>query len=178
MGKIITFTGAMGAGKDTIARLLGFPYVTSTTTRPPRTTDRPGEYEQISRDEFDRLEDAGTFAWSQPIAEHLYGTKLEYLKAAQEVLHPSIMILVPERVRTLREFVPAELITSFYIVSPDLAVQRTRLEQRGDHPDKIEQRLPERNWDAEARQSNLPYIFITNNGTIDEAVEQVKRYLK
>jgi len=176
--KIITLTGASGAGKDTIARALGFPYIISTTTRPPRGDDCPGEYEYISSEEFNSLINLKAFAWWHPFAGEFYGTKVEYLKAAQEAPYTSVMILIPERVRDLCKIVPADLVASFYIFSPDLAVQRTRLEQRGDSPEKIEQRLHERSWDAEAEKSGIPYVFITNNGTIDEAVEQVRKYLK
>lgn len=178
MGKIITFTGASGAGKDTIARSLGFPYVTSTTTRPQRSTDCPREYEQVSHEEFDRLIKRDAFAWWQPFADEFYGTKVEYLKVAQEALYTSVMILIPERVRDLREFVPANSITSFYILSPDSAELRARLEKRGDPAEKIERRLHERSWDEQAGKSGIPYAFITNNGTIEEAVEQVRAYLK
>ncbi|MBI2125504.1 hypothetical protein HYU08_03035 [Candidatus Woesearchaeota archaeon] len=176
--KIVTFTGASGAGKDTLARSLGFPYIISTTTRPPRATDCPGEYEHVSHNQFSWLALCDEFAWHQEFAGEWYGTKLEYLTAAQIAKHPSVMILIPERVKTLREVVPTDLITSFYIVSPDVAALRDRLEKRGDRPEKIEQRLREREWDEEAKLSDIPYIFIHNTGTIDEAVERVKRYLK
>ena len=178
MGKIITFTGASGTGKDTIARSLGFPYITSTTTRPLREDDRPGEYELVSHEDFNRLINRNAFAWWQPFADELYGTKVDYLKAAPEAPYTSVMILIPERVRDLREFVPVDLITSFYILSPDSAELRARLEKRGDRAEKIERRLQERSWDEQAMRSDIPYVFITNNGTIDEAVEQVKGYLK
>ena len=75
MGQIISLTGASGAGKDVIARALGFSYVTSTTTRLPRPTDRLGEYEFLEMEEFKELQAWGAFAWDDEYSGNSYGTK-------------------------------------------------------------------------------------------------------
>ncbi|HLD79486.1 MAG TPA: hypothetical protein VJA18_02915 [Candidatus Nanoarchaeia archaeon] len=182
--KIITITGASGTGKSTLAGELIknselFQFLTSTTTRPARETDHPREYEHVTPNQFSWLALGDEFAWHQEFAGEWYGTKSAYLAVAQSAAYTSLMILIPERVKTLREHVSPDLIISFYIVSPpESATQRSRLEQRGDTAQRIEQRLREREWDAEAASSGIPYLFITNNGTIEEAVEQIRKYLK
>ncbi len=53
------------------------------------------------------------------------------------------------------------------------------MQQRGDKQDTIERRLKESgSWDKQAKRSEIPYIFISNNGTIEEAVNLINNYLK
>lgn len=65
--KIITFTGASGAGKTTMVKELlknpQFGLVPSITTRNSRLSDLPGEYEYITDTEFDWLKCWDAFVW-------------------------------------------------------------------------------------------------------------------
>ena len=66
----------------------------------------------------------------------------------------------------------------FYIRSPPEQLLRARLEKRGETSETIERRMKEsRNWGGQAERSDIPYVFITNNGTIDEMAEQVRKCL-
>jgi guanylate kinase len=184
MGKILTFTGASGVGKTTLVEQLlqdsnQYKLVTSTSTRTPRSSDLPGEYEPLSKEEFVWLKSWNAFAWHQEFSGILYGTKHEYLEAAVQASHTSVMILIPERVQTLRELVNPELITSFYLRGPSEEELRSRMQKRNDTPATIERRLQEcRAWDVEAQRSTIPYIFINTSGTEQETIEQVRSYLK
>ncbi len=179
MGQITTFTGASGTGKDSIARALGFSYVTSTTTRGPRPSDNPGEYEYLEQEDFHYEEEAwNAFLWVTTHGGNYYGTKYEPINNALSRSENSTMILVPEVLPLLLAYVGKEKVMPFYIHSPGEAILRTRMEQRGDSNTSIDRRLKEsRNWDEEAEKSGIPYTFITNNGMIEEAVEMVRKYL-
>lgn len=183
MGQILTFTGASGAGKTTMVKELlkspQFSLVPSITTRNSRLSDLLGEYEYITDTEFDWLKCWDAFVWDVSFGGNKYGTKYESINEALRSSLYSVMILVPHAVKELRNYVGVEAVTSFYIHSPEDAVLHSRLEQRGEMSDSIDRRLKEsKGWDELAERSGIPYIFITNNGTIEEAVEKVKGYLK
>lgn len=185
MGKILTFTGASGAGKTTIVKELlkgpeQFYLVTSTTTRSPRPSDLPGEYNYISNEEFELKRKNGSFLWEFPFPGKIrHGTLYESINEVFVSQIPFIMILVPATVPKLIDYVGKNAVLSFYIRSAPEEILRSRMQQRGDSPDGIENRLQEcRNWDEQAEKSGIPYIFITNNGTVEETVEKVKGYLK
>lgn len=194
MGKILTFTGASGSGKSSIAKSLGFPLVLSTTTRVPRPSDLPGEYEHLDSNyfeskyfesksfcskSFDSVEARNDFLWIKEYGGNYYSTRYDSINRALSRPENFIMILVPEVLPLLLDYAGKEKVLPFYIRSPDEAVLRSRLEARGEQEDSIERRLKgSRDWDLQAEESGIPYIFITNNGTIEEAAEQVRKYLK
>ncbi|MDO8510762.1 MAG: hypothetical protein Q7S55_01205 [Nanoarchaeota archaeon] len=179
MGKIITFTGVSGAGKSTIAKSVGFPFVPSTTTREPRPSDLPGEYEYLEHGDFDHDKAWDAFLWVNEYDGNSYGTKSEMVDTALTNPGTYTMILVPRVLPLLLKYAGTDKVLPFYILSPPEEILRSRMEQRGNTPDSIERRLKEtKNWDEQAGKAAIPYFFITNDGTIDEAVEQVKKYLK
>ena len=180
MGKIVTFTGASGAGKSTIAQALGFPFVLSTTTRTPRVSDLPGEYEYIEIDDNVWEENGwNAYLWIEPHAGNYYGTKREVVDRALQDPGISMMILIPKVLPKLLNYTGTEKVLPFYIRSPEESILRARMQQRGDANANIELRLQQSQaWDDQAQKSGIPYIFITNNSTIEEAVEQVRGYLK
>ena len=179
MGKIISFTGASGSGKSTIAQALGFPFVRSSTTRPPRPSDNPGEYEYMEQEDFHHEEEAwNSFIWVTTYGKNYYGTKYEPVDRALASKENSVILLVPEVLHMLLSYVGREKVLPFYIRTPEEAILRSRLEKRGEAAENIEWRLKEsKDGDARAEKSNISYIFITNNGTIEEAVAQVRKYL-
>lgn len=184
MGKFLTFTGASGVGKTTLVKELlkdpQFLLVTSITTRNSRPSDLPEEYEYVTDAEFDWLKCWDAFVWNFPYCENQYGTKHESVNEAVRSSQTPVMILVPHAVKELRNYLQNKeaAIQSFYIRSPEPAVLRSRLEQRGEMQSTIEQRLEKnKGWDELAEKSGIPYVYITNNGTIEEAIEQVKKYL-
>jgi len=184
MGKILTFTGASGSGKSSIAKSLGFPLVLSTTTRAPRPSDLPGEYEYLDRKYFDSnsfnpVEARNDFLWIKEYGGNYYSTRYDSINRALNSPENYIMILVPEVLPPLLDYAGKEKVLPFYIRSPDEAVLRSRLEKRGEREDSIERRLKEsKDWDMQAGESGIPYFYITNNDALEEAVGQVKKYLQ
>ncbi len=177
--KILTFTGASGIGKSTIAKALGFPFVLSTTTRAPRPSDNSREYEYVTKDYFDEMKRCKGFIWSIPFGNFWYGTKHQPVNHALMSQNYSLMILVPEVVPKLLLYAGTHSVLPFYIRSPPEEVLRSRLEKRGESSETIERRLQEsKRWDEEAERSGIFYVFITNNEAIGGAVKQISGYLK
>ncbi len=187
--KIITFTGASGSGKSTLIKLLGFSLVTSTTIREPRykdgkLVDLPGEYEHVSLSEFSAIRERGEFVWPKKYGGevepggNLYGTKREYVDAARDSLEISAMTLIPDVIPLLLEYA-GDIVLPFYIESPGDDILRDRLKKRGENKESIEKRLEQsKRWDEEAKNSNIPYIFIDNpERKIKHALRNVKVYL-
>lgn len=175
--KIVTFTGASGTGKSTIVKELlkdpdNFRLITSTTTRPPRDSDLLGEYEYWTPQQM--AEDASVFIWRAEYAGHSYGTRYRLINDALETPPTSVMILVPEVLPILLAYLPHKVLP-LYVRAPPEDLLRVRLLRRGDDPESIERRLQTiSDWERQATEGKIPYRMITNNGTIDEAVKQVK----
>lgn len=182
--KIITLTGASGAGKTTIAKELledseKFVLLPSYTTRNQRVSDLPGEYRYVGKLRFLWHKSWRDFIWEVKYSGNFYGTKYDSINQAFWEQSSSLMILVPDTIPKLVAYTGEEPILPFYIRSPPEDILRSRLQKRGDTAENIEQCLQEsKDWDLEAESSGIPYVLITNKGTIEEAVEQVRKCLK
>ncbi|OGY97236.1 MAG: hypothetical protein A2128_01295 [Candidatus Liptonbacteria bacterium GWC1_60_9] len=189
---IVTLTGASGVGKSSImkgalerlgpsARILE-----SCTTRAPRPSDLPSEYRYLDSREFQAVRAEGRFLWTVEVHGASYGTpKIAVLAALSEPQRLSFMILVPDVLRILDAFVRNVMgadadhhLTSFFVLSPGPAELHARLVRRGDGEAAIVRRLNDCfAWEAEARASGIPYIFIENSGPLANAVRRVRSVL-
>lgn len=183
---LITFSGASAVGKSSVAQLLlkssdVYQLLLSTTTRPPRATDLPGEYEYLSSEEFQQRQD---FLWQTEVHGNHYGTSKKLLDEAINSSKQSILILIPQVLGTLRKYLKEQgvpnrsrYLRSYYILSPLGPILRERLQQRGDSPEVIEKRLQDcRDWDSQARESPFPYVYVTNNGTLLETLDEIQSW--
>ena len=186
--KLITFTGASGAGKTTIVKELldqrqGFELLESLTTREKRPSDLPNEYRYITEAQFEKYNKKGEFIWTFEIYDQKVGTLTSSIRQA---LHSNygiiyLMILTQEGIRMLRKIISYEYlagILSFYVFSPAEQVLRRRLMKRGDNDASINRRISDcKIWDKEASNSGIPYTFIDNSGTLSDTMRQINQYL-
>jgi len=185
--KIVTFTGASGSGKSSIAKELlkcsgsdlSYKLVVSVTTRNARDSDLLGEYECISLDSFAARDGRGAFLWKADYAGNRYGTMRQSIDDALVGSSKSLMILVPETVPLLRGYTGNDKVLSFFVQSPATVILKQRMEVRGDSAENIARRLAKDDeWEKVARSSDIPYVYIRNDGKLEETVEQVRNYLK
>ena len=182
--KIITFTGPSGAGKTTIVGELlkkhpEWKMVISLASRNPRDSDLPGEYRCLVRmDEFLWRDRRGEFIWIVSSHGYHFGTLLADVRKALDSGKLSMMQILPESVKQLRAYAPDEVLSIFILPSSEEELRR-RLEKRGDSPEQIKRRITDcRNWEEEARASDIPYEFVRNDGTVAEAVERVEEIIQ
>lgn len=190
---IVTITGASGVGKTTITKKLlaerpDVQLITSFTSRSSRSSDLPGEYKySMPKEKFATR--AEEFLWTLSVHKNFYGTTKASIS---EALAPSpvstvwLMILVPEVVPLLRGYLAQfekheRRVISFYVLSPNEEELQKRLRTRGDDAAMIKQRIDDCNqWDAAALQSDIPYMFLSNNEPIvgiEDAVRQMLVFL-
>lgn len=181
--KIITISGASGAGKSTIvkAQLNWIPglvtLVSSTTTRNKRPADLPSEYEYVTRPEFDAYEAEGTFLWSVEVGGEKYGTKKTILdEALFQDKKIGLMIVTPDTVPILKRYASKRFgyhdgVYSIHIVTVTYKDKlSSRMQKRGDSQDAIAKRLEDSDkWDKWALKHYRFFdLFITNEESMKE----------
>lgn len=187
---ILTVTAPSGVGKSTFIRALlyeggiGARMLTSTTTRAPRGTDLPLEYEYISEEEYQTLLDAGEFLKEYGRYGNRYGTRISYFNdAAFFKSEPCVAAALPQAVPLWRELVEKGLgsyrgkIMHLYLDLADKDEHTRRLLERGE---KDTQRFEDDlvRWKEEAVASGIPYHFLDASKSPYDMVDEVKQLLK
>jgi guanylate kinase len=134
-GVLLVLAGTSGAGKGTVGELLrarepGLAWSVSWTTRPPRAGEVEGrDYHFVTREEFERLREAGGFLESFEVYGDLKGTPerfvTEQLQAGRDVL----LELDVNGALAVKDRFPDALCV--FVVAPSREEQRRRLEARG-----------------------------------------------
>lgn len=164
--RILTFTGASGAGKTTLVDALmnirpELERVISCTTRPRRHSDPLGEYAYLSDEEFAMYRENNAFLWEGVYASYHYGTVKRAVEEALEAKYPRIMTLTPDKTAILRSLYPSRIL-SFLITCPKEDVIRERLRDRGSRPSEIEERIvSNRVLQRQVSDSSVPYVRIS-----------------
>jgi len=186
---LITITGASGTGKTTIIKRIMEKHrrvqpLLSTTTRSPRESDIPNEFEYVTKETFLRMKAEGDFLWTVNVHGNYYGTRWSAVETALLRQAQCIAALAHEAVIELQTFVrrhPPQYQSLFcvYIQTPGQEVLRARLERRESHPDPIDvaRRLEDcLSWDDVARRSNVPYIFLQDRNIMEKKVLVVESF--
>lgn len=182
---ILTVTGASGVGKTTIVRELlakdpALRVISSTTTRSPRPTDIPGEYRYVPENEFHALEVAGDFLWTVSVHGFRYGTRKsdidEALGRDEDIF---LIILIPERVATLKSYAPRGQVVPLYIAGPAPNILAQRLRDRGDDEETIARRVSDCvAWEKEMKQSAGWFFRVENSGPLHEAIGVIQDFIR
>jgi guanylate kinase len=172
-------SGTGGAGKGSVvdavrARHPELWWSVSWATRPPRDGERDGEHYWFkSRDEFERLRDAGGFLEWADVYGVLKGTPRQALVDALDAGSDALLEMDIQGVESVLEHFPdAEVV---FLVAPSPDVQEERLRNRGTDADAdIERRLAAATAEeAEARGRGLRIVTNTAVSEVADLVSSI-----
>ena len=145
-GFLLVISGPSGAGKGTLVERLvrrrpECVFAVSATTRPRRTVESEGgQYEFVSREEFERRRVEGWFlAWAE-VHGHLYGTPVQFVDAQVAAGRIVVLDVDVQGGSSVRRVRPDAVSVFVYPPSID-ALRRRLMGRRTDEADVIETRL-------------------------------------
>jgi guanylate kinase len=170
----IVISGPGGVGKSTIADLLvsrdpSLWLSRSWTTRPRRDGESEGAYVFVTREQFEkRIADGGFLEWTEFLG-NLYGTPLPEPGAGSDVVL-EIEVDGAQQVKQLQE--DAILI---FVLPPTRTEQERRLRERGDHDDKVHERLHKAETEEPIGLKLADHVVV--NDSLDDTIDEMLRII-
>ena len=173
-GVLLIISGPSGSGKGTIVERLvddlGYRVSISATTRNPRPSEENGvHYFFKTKEEFEKMIEAGELLEHACFCDNYYGTPKEYVeRQLGEGNNIILEIEVQGALQVKKKYNDAVLI---FTMPPTIAELRRRLVNRGtEDMETIDKRIKR----AEEELEYLPqYDYIVINDTVEQAVRDV-----
>jgi guanylate kinase len=183
-GILFIISAPSGSGKSTLVNALrsqveAIDFSVSWTTRKPRGSEQTGrEYHFTTRDEFERMRDAGEFLEYAEVFGNYYGTARRSLDEATAAGHDLLLDIDVQGARQVREKVP-EAVTIF-VMPPNPKVLRTRLRNRSRAEGHVDEAVLQRRQDEASREigNYRWYRYILVNDVLDKAVAQLEAIVR
>ena len=173
---VFIVSGPSGSGKSTLVlKMLEVPgtmFSISYTTRPPRTTERPGKwYDFVSEDEFQRMVREGEFLeYACVFGKHWYGTPRRWLHEAQRKGLDLVLEIDVQGAEQVMKKLPAAV--AIFILPPATEELERRLRGRGqDSEEAIQRRLKRAEQEI---QRYTEYDFLVVNDEVERAGSEVQ----
>ena len=179
-GILFIISAPSGSGKSTLVselrkQLSGVDFAISWTTRAPRGSEASGrEYHFTTREEFERMVEAGMFLEYAEVFGHLYGTARQSLEEARAQGHDLLLDIDVQGAAQVRASLPEAV--SIFVLPPNPKVLRTRLRNRSRAEGVVnEAELYRRLREASKEIENFrQYGYILVNDILDRAVAQLE----
>jgi len=179
-GILFIISAPSGSGKSTLVsevrkQLSGIEFSVSWTTRAPRGSEQDGrEYHFTTREEFERMVEAGDFLEHAEVFGNYYGTARQSLEEARSAGHDLLLDIDVQGAAQVRAKMPEAV--SIFVLPPNPKVLRTRLRNRSraeGHVNEAElyRRLSEASVEIENYRG---YGYILVNDILDRAVAQLE----
>lgn len=182
-GLMLVLSSPSGAGKTTISRIVldkeresGLNLSISATTRAKRPSEVEGtHYHFLSQRDFLRKRDAGAFLEWAEVHGNYYATPREFVEDELVSGRDVLFDIDWQGADQIRKAAPADMV-SVFILPPDAAALRDRLERRAeDDAATISRRLS--NARAEiAHWDEYDYVIV--NHDLEESVADVRAILR
>jgi len=180
-GVLLVLAGTSGAGKGTIGTRLreaepGLQWSVSWTTRAPRQYEQEGvDYHFVTREEFERLRDAGGFLEWFEVYGDLKGTPIEYVREKLDRGDDVMLEIDVQGALAVKRALPEALLV--FVQAPSREEQRRRLEARGSETEEsIGVRLARA--EAEERIGAEEFDAVVVNDEVGRAVAEVAAILR
>lgn len=179
-GILFIISAPSGSGKSTLVSELrkqvsGVDFAVSWTTRQPRGSEESGrEYHFTTREEFERMMEAGMFLEHAEVFGHLYGTSRQSLDEARAQGHDLLLDIDVQGAAQVRARMPEAV--GIFVMPPNPKVLRTRLRNRSRAEGVVnEAELYRRLSEASREIENYSqYAYILVNDILDRAVAQLE----
>ena len=179
-GILFIISAPSGSGKSTLVSELrkqvsGVDFAVSWTTRQPRGSEESGrEYHFTTREEFERMVEAGMFLEHAEVFGHLYGTARHSLDEARAQGHDLLLDIDVQGAAQVRARMPEAV--GIFVMPPNPKVLRTRLRNRSRAEGVVnEAELYRRLSEASKEIENYgQYGYILVNDILDRAVAQLE----
>jgi guanylate kinase len=179
-GILFIISAPSGSGKSTLVgelrkQVSGVDFAVSWTTRAPRGSEEEGhEYHFTTRQEFERMIEAGLFLEYAEVFGHLYGTARSSLDDARAAGHDLILDIDVQGAAQVRAKLPESV--GVFVLPPNPKVLRTRLRNRSRAEGVINEaelyrRLGEASREIEKFRD---YGYILVNDLLDRTVAQLE----
>jgi len=171
MISVFIISAPSGSGKSTLVQRLlktvpNLAFSISYTTRPPRSSEVPGEdYIFISRKEFEERLARGEFLEHAEVFGNYYGTNREAFESATREGKDLVLDIDIQGARQLRTAIPQA--TTIFVLPPSKQVMEQRLRSRSQDSEEVIQR---RLQGAAVEVKNYThYDFVLINRDIEKA---------
>ena len=179
-GILFIISAPSGSGKSTLVselrkQVIGIEFAVSWTTRAPRGSEQDGrEYHFTTREEFQRMIDAGMFLEWAEVFGNLYGTAKSSLEEARLAGHDLLLDIDVQGAAQVRSRLLEAV--GIFVMPPNPTVLRTRLRNRSRaegvvNEEEVFRRLREASKEIENYRE---YSYILVNDILDRAVAQLE----
>ena len=176
-GILFIISAPSGSGKSTLVSELrkqvsGVDFSISWTTRLPRGSEENGrEYYFTSREEFERMRDAGLFLeYAEVFGKDLYGTARSSLDEARRAGHDLLLDIDVQGAEQMKRKLPEAV--SIFVLPPDRKTLEWRLRKRSEDAEEV---IARRLVTATREIGNYDkYDYILINDDLEESIESLQ----
>ena len=179
-GILFIISAPSGSGKSTLVSELrkqvsGVEFAISWTTRLPRGSEENGrEYNFTTREEFQRMIEAGVFLEHAEVFGNFYGTARQSLEEARTAGNDLLLDIDVQGAAQVRANMPEAV--SIFVMPPNPRVLRTRLRNRSRAEGIVNEEEVFRRLSAASKEieNYREYGYILVNDILDRAVAQLE----
>ena len=184
-GKFFLILGPSGSGKGTVLDALRenhpeFVFPLSCTTRAARPGEKDGEvYHFVSKEEFQRRMAADDFLeWAVVHGENYYGTLKDEIVKPLEEGKTVIREVDVQGLRSIRELIPKEHLTSIFLTVDGWDTLRRRILKRSVLPEEELERRRQSFMNEMEWQKECDIVIVSVEGEIEKLIADTEEAIR